>query len=259
MRFALISDIHSNAEALGAVLRDIEKRGIKRVLCLGDIVGYGPRPEECVDLVRERCDFSLMGNHDKALFQGAARFNPYARGAIDWTRERLEPTRWGVKKKVKTDRWGYLQKLEVRVNEKDLAFVHGSPRDPINEYVYREDIYFNDGKLREIFSMFERLLFVGHTHLPMVLASDMTFHGPESMSAAKDEEDVRLAPDKKYIINVGSVGQPRDRDCRACYVEFDDDVVRFHRVTYDIETVIAQINEIRALDAVLGTRLRDGM
>jgi diadenosine tetraphosphatase ApaH/serine/threonine PP2A family protein phosphatase len=253
MRFAIISDIHSNAEALAAVLADIEGRGIDRIFCLGDVVGYGPDPESCVDTIRARTEFCLLGNHDKALFFGADRFNPYARAAIDWTRERLKPG--FLRAKAQTQRWRYLEELLIEKKIGDLYFVHGSPRDQVNEYIYREDIFFNaDGKLKEIFALIDRILFCGHTHLPMVVTEQMRGFTP-----ADGQSEFRLSPATKYIINVGSVGQPRDKDVRSCYVEIDGDIVKFHRVRYDFDAVIEKISRISALDPILGTRLREGM
>lgn len=252
MHFAVISDIHSNIDALTSVFEHIDERGIERVFCLGDVIGYGPDPEVCVDMIAARCEFTIRGNHDEALFSGADRFNPYARTALDWTRERLTPGFF--KPRANRARWAYLESLELEKRLGDLLFVHGSPRDPVNEYIYREDVFFHaDSKLKTIFKSVERALFVGHTHLPMVLTDSLRSFVPEENGAAFDLEDER------YIINVGSVGQPRDRDPRSCYVEFNDGRVTFHRVPYDIESVVGRINRCRSLDKVLGSRLRDGM
>ena len=253
MRFAMISDIHANADALRRVFADIEARGIDRIFCLGDVVGYGPDPEICVDEVRGRCEFTLMGNHDKALFSGADRFNPYARAAIDWTRDRLRPGFF--RNKANTERWKFLEDLPSEKRIDDMYFVHGSPRDHVNEYIYREDVFFNaDGKLKEIFAVVDRVLFVGHTHLPMVLSDKM-----RSVVPTPEQSEFLLDGPTKWIVNVGSVGQPRDRDARAAWVEVEDQKVTFHRVAYDIDAVVKRIAKIAALDPVLGSRLRDGM
>ena len=252
MRFAVISDIHSNVEALTAVFAHIDQLGIDRVFCLGDVVGYGPEPEPCVDMVSSRCEFTIRGNHDDALFTNADRFNPYARNALDWTRDRLAPGFF--RPRANRARWEFLKSLELERRIDDLYFVHGSPRDPVNEYIYREDVFFNaEGKLKTIFKKVDRALFVGHTHLPMVLTDSLKSFVPEDDGVSFDLEKER------YIINVGSVGQPRDHDTRACFVEYDDGRVTFHRVAYDVEVVIAKIAACRALDPVLGTRLRDGI
>lgn len=252
MRFAVISDIHSNIEALTAVFEDIDRRGIDRVFCLGDVIGYGPDPEACVDVVMERCEFTIKGNHDEALFGGADRFNPYARAAVEWTRDRLKPRLF--RSKLSSGRWEFLQNLKIEHRIDDLYFVHGSPRDHTNEYIYREDVFFNaDEKLRTIFKSFDRALFVGHTHLPVIITDRLETAIPDE---SKSEFTLN---DGKYIVNVGSVGQPRDRDSRSCYVEMDGQVVRYHRVAYEIQSVIDKIARQKNLDSVLGTRLLEGM
>jgi predicted phosphodiesterase len=253
MRFAVISDLHSNIEALTNVLQDIDDRGIDPIYCLGDVVGYGPDPRACIDLVRERCAFCIRGNHDDALFTGPDRFNPYARHAIEWTKTRLKPGLF--KPRSNNDRWQFLEELPLDLRLGDHYFVHGSPRDHVNEYIYREDVFFNaDSKLKTIFKSVDRLLFVGHTHLPVIISDDMKTLVPE-----EGKQEFKLDPDRKYIINVGSVGQPRDRDSRSCYVEYDNDVIRYHRVAYDIQKVVDKINANPSLDSVLGSRLLEGM
>ncbi|MGE0376390.1 MAG: metallophosphoesterase, partial [Planctomycetaceae bacterium] len=134
---ALISDIHGNLEALLAVLADIEKQGITEVFCLGDIVGYGPNPRECVDQVMERCAVTILGNHDQAALFDPEGFNAGAERAIFWTRNMLESDR--PEKNVQ--RWEFLGELPRMRREGNLLFVHGSARNPLNEYVFPEDIY----------------------------------------------------------------------------------------------------------------------
>jgi len=153
MKIALISDLHSNREALDAVFADIAQRGVEHVYCLGDVVGYGPEPEYCVDLVMQRCKLCLMGNHDEALFRDASDFNPHARGAIDFTRERMFPA-WYSSTEKKA-RWKYLRGLPLTHNEGRFLFVHGSPRDPVREYVLSTDGFLNPDKLRAIFESFD--------------------------------------------------------------------------------------------------------
>ncbi|MCB9833438.1 MAG: metallophosphoesterase family protein [Planctomycetes bacterium] len=253
MAFAVISDVHSNIEALTAVLADIDARGLDPIYCLGDVVGYGPDPEACIDLVERRCKVTIRGNHDEALFSGADRFNPYARHAIDWTKSRIKPGLF--RGRATTRRWRFLQELPLDHREGEHYFVHGSPRDPVNEYVYREDVFFNaEGKLRTIFKTVDRLLFIGHTHLPVVISDAL-----ETFVPGEQGFEIALQPGRKYLVNVGSVGQPRDRDVRACYVEVDDDLVRYHRVAYEVEAVVKKIGANPALDSVLGSRLLVGM
>ena len=137
MKTAVISDLHSNREALEAVFADIHRRGDVDLICLGDVIGYGPDPEFCVDLVRGHARWCLMGNHDEALFREANDFNPHARGAIEYTRKRLKPHWWSS-----SDcraRWKWLRELPLRMEEGRFLFVHGSPRDPVREYVLSTD------------------------------------------------------------------------------------------------------------------------
>ena len=136
---ALISDIHGNYEALSAVLDHIESQGIKRIVCLGDIIGYGPDPIRCLDTVIERCELTILGNHDQATIFDPEGFNPVALRAIFWTRDQLEKTVDGVDKSNR--RWDFIGELPRRHDEGRILFVHGSPRDPTNEYVFPEHIY----------------------------------------------------------------------------------------------------------------------
>ncbi|HMS17563.1 MAG TPA: metallophosphoesterase family protein [Planctomycetota bacterium] len=252
-RFAIISDIHSNLEALTEVLKEIDRRQHETIYCLGDVVGYGPDPEACSDLVRSRCERTIRGNHDEALFSGAERFNPFARSAIRFTRERLKP---GILRgRVATERWEWLRGLPMMFRRGQAIFVHGSPRDPVNEYVYQEDVYFNaEPKLQEIFSATEQIVFCGHTHVPVYIRSDL-----KTIVPTGECFEHQIEPEFKYIINCGSVGQPRDRDPRACWVEVEGDTVRHHRVPYDFSTTAGKIQKIALLDEILGTRLSKGM
>jgi len=250
--WAFISDLHSNLEALEAVFRDIAEQGAGDIFCLGDVVGYGPDPEACVDLVMAKCRLTLKGNHDAALIEGEDRFNRYARDAIRWTRRRLKPG-WFKSSRYR-ERWDWLRNLPLQHKDGELLFVHGSPRDPLNEYIYPGDILFNaEGKLAEIFRAVPHALFVGHTHHPMVLSSRLG-----SFTPAEGRDRIALGSDR-YIVNVGSVGQPRDGDPRACYVLFDGEEVRYRRIPYDIDAVARKIDRIPELDAVLGQRLHEGL
>lgn len=252
-RLAIISDVHGNLEALETVLSDIDGRGIETILCLGDVVGYGPDPDLCTDIVRERCAAVLKGNHDQALFTGADRFNPFARSAIRYSRERLKPGL--LRGRVATERWEWLRGLPDRLRRGNLLFVHGSPRDPVNEYVYQEDVFFNaDPKLREIFAEVELAVFCGHTHMPVIIRSDLHAIVPRG-----DEHTHEFDPAHKYLVNVGSVGQPRDRDARACWVEIDGLKVIHHRAKYDYRVTQKKIAKAPLLDEILATRLERGM
>ena len=254
---AVISDIHSNTEALRAVLDDITDRGIERIVCLGDVIGYGPEPRECLDLVRERAEVCLMGNHDFAVMYEPENFNAGAEAAAFWTRQQLEADPDDA---ACRERWEFLGSLQIkhRLVEESLesgpiAFVHGSPRRPVNEYVFPDDVYNNAHKLQGLFDRFEHLCFVGHTHVPGVFVETPDFYVPEEL-----EYVYEIDPNGKALINVGSVGQPRDRDNRASYALIEPGCVRFVRVAYDYEAVIAKVEPVTQLDDYLGVRLREG-
>src|SRR4051812_25689677 len=153
--WAILSDIHSNLEALQAVLADIDglSRPVERFLCLGDTVGYGPNPLECLDLVRQRCDVVLLGNHDQAVLFDPDGFGAAAARAVFRTREQLEKP--GPESEA---RWIFLSQLPRTHAEGDMLFVHGSPRNPINEYVFPEDVY-NQRKMAALYAQIERSCF----------------------------------------------------------------------------------------------------
>ncbi len=245
---ALISDIHSNFEALQAVLQDIQKHPVDEIYCLGDIVGYGPNPRECVDLVMQ-CKVVLLGNHDQGAMFDPDGFNPSAERAIFWTRAQLEAP--GDNRQATERRWEFLAERPRSHREGPYLFVHGSARNPLNEYVFPEDIY-NQRKMERIFALVDRYCFQGHTHVPGIFTENLQFHSPEEI-----DYTYRLNG-RKTLCNVGSVGQPRDGDWRACYVLLDEDTIRYRRVEYDIETTIKKIYAIADLENFLGDRLRDG-
>lgn len=249
MKRALISDIHANYEALRVVLADIKEQGIREIYCLGDIVGYGPNPVECLDEVIERCKVTILGNHDQAALFDPDGFNPVALRAIYWTREQLESGSGSPAKVNK--RWDFLGELHKTHHDGDFLFVHGSPREPTNEYVFPEDVY-NERKMESLFGRIEKYCFQGHTHLPGIFTERHEFIPPEECGY-----HYRLAEDK-VMINVGSVGQPRDGDNRACYVIIHDDLVIYRRLAYPYEETIRKIYAVPDLDNQLGDRLRTG-
>ena len=251
--FALISDIHSNIEALSAVLEDIDRRGIERIVCLGDVVGYGPNPRECIDLVIERCEFCICGNHDHAVFYEPFNFNLGAERACYWTRQVLEDE---PDKTLRERRWEFLGKLPVRYVYEDMLFVHGSPRRPVNEYLFADDVYSNPHKLMANFERLEQVAcFVGHTHVPGVFVDDPYFESPDELP---EQGVYEIAEDDKVIINVGSVGQPRDRDPRTAYGVIDEGRVECVRLEYDVERTVDKILRTPELDDFLGHRLFEG-
>jgi predicted phosphodiesterase len=245
---ALISDIHSNLEALQAVLEDIAKNNVQEIYCLGDIVGYGPNPRECVDLVMQ-CPVVLLGNHDQGAMFDPDGFNPSAERAIFWTRSQLEAPNEDRHKKER--RWEFLAERPRTHREEGFLYVHGSARNPLNEYVFPEDIY-NQRKMERIFALVERYCFQGHTHVPGIFTESLQFHSPDEIDC------VYRLNGRKTLCNVGSVGQPRDGDWRACYVLLDDQTIRYRRVEYDIDSTVRKIYDIPDLENFLGDRLRDG-
>jgi diadenosine tetraphosphatase ApaH/serine/threonine PP2A family protein phosphatase len=240
MTTVLLSDIHANLEALQAVLAAVDERKPDRILCLGDVVGYGASPNECLDLVRSRCEVVLLGNHDAAASGGpeAARFNVYARTAAEWTARTL--TR---------DNREYLQKLPLTAPCATFFCVHASPATP-RDWEYLLDRFDAEPQ----FAYFtEPVCFIGHTHQPAVFMADPD--GTRSLPVGT----LRIDPERRYIINVGSVGQPRDRDPRACFVVLREGSgeLEYVRVPYDIEGAQARIRAAH-LPEVLAARLSTG-
>jgi predicted phosphodiesterase len=247
VRRAIVSDIHGNLEALRTVLADAKAQNCDQLICLGDIVGYGPEPQACIDLVSQ-FDACILGNHDLAALFDPEGFSNAAEQAILWTRKQMESA---DSPENCLRRLEFLAHLPRTRREGPLMFVHGSVRNPINEYVFPEDIH-NRRKMEKLFSMIQRACFQGHTHVPGIFTSDMTFLRPEDF-----EQPYQLGDDK-VMINVGSVGQPRDGDWRACYLILDDPWVTFRRVEYPVEATIEKIYAIPELDRFLGDRLREG-
>ena len=240
MTTIFISDVHGNLEALQAVFREIDARRPERVICLGDIVGYGASPNECLDLVRERCDIVLLGNHDAAASGGpeAARFNIYARVAAEWTSKTL--TR---------ENREFLQKLPLTAIEGSSFCVHASPATP-RDWEYLLDRFDAEPQ----FAYFtEPVCFIGHTHQPAIYLADPG--GTKSLPLSEG----KLDPNRRYIVNVGSVGQPRDHDPRACFVLYHEHstTIEYVRVPYDIEGAQSKIRAAQ-LPEVLAARLATG-
>lgn len=256
MKRAIVSDIHSNLDALTTVLADIAEQGVDEIYCLGDIIGYGPQPRECIDLVMNM-KACILGNHDQAALFDPEGFSNNAEQAIFWTRGRLEspidpenpddPELRAVQQK----RWNFLCELPRAIREGDLLFVHGSARNPLSEYVFPEDIC-NQQKMERIFGMIPRYCFQGHTHVPGIFTEAGAFLRQDELTSG-----YRLG-DQKVMINVGSVGQPRDGDPRSCYVILEDQTVNFRRVAYPIESTVSKIHAIADLDSFLGDRLIEG-
>jgi diadenosine tetraphosphatase ApaH/serine/threonine PP2A family protein phosphatase len=246
---ALISDIHANLEALEAVLADIQAQGITEIYCLGDLIGYGPNPRECIDRVMSVAKMTLLGNHDQGALFDPEGFNPSAERAIFWTREQLEKG----DPRGNERRWEFLGELPRTFRDGQFLFVHGSARNPLNEYVFPEDIY-HQRKMERIFSLIEQYCFQGHTHVPGVFTDSLKFMRPEEI------EFTYQLGSEKVMVNIGSVGQPRNGDPRAQYVihDLDSNRIEFRRVDYDAEATAQKIYDIPDLENFLGDRLRRG-
>ncbi|MEO1615889.1 MAG: metallophosphoesterase family protein [Planctomycetota bacterium] len=254
-RTAILSDIHGNLTALRAVLDHAKAQKVDRFVCLGDVVGYGPKPCQCLDAVME-FDFCVLGNHDSSALFDPEGFNAAAEQAIFWTRTQLEKVDGESDQQASEStraRLDFLCGLPRTVREGNHLFVHGSPRGPTNEYVMPEDVQ-NAKKMEKLFSMVPHLCFQGHTHVPGIFTTDCQFIRPEQVEDGFDVSD----PEVRLMINVGSVGQPRDLDPRSCYTVLDGSMVHFHRVEYDIAETIMQIEAEAELDNFLGYRLREG-
>lgn len=258
MPTAVISDIHGNAEALKRVLDDIHRSGIERIINLGDVVGYGPDPLEVVDLVREHCEWTLMGNHDFGVLYEPTNFNPVAESSAFWTRRQFDAEQ---DHDLRAARYDFLGRLRVRVVETipesdvPMLAVHASPRRPINEYVFPNDAADAPDKLESIFERVERIALVGHTHVPGIFTDEPDFYPPDELGESRC---YFFTPDEKVVINVGSVGQPRDSDPRASYAVLHPDRVEFRRVEYDVKVTANKIKSVADLHDWLGDRLFEG-
>ncbi|MFC1926488.1 metallophosphoesterase family protein [Chloroflexota bacterium] len=244
MRYALISDIHSNLNALQAVLKDIAARGgVDRFWCLGDIVGYGPDPRECIELLRRHDHLCIAGNHDWVAIGKAdlADFNPDAAIACLWTEQQLRP-----------EDVDYLAALPLTLNEDDFTLVHGSPRQPMWEYLL------STTSARANLEHFQtKVCLIGHSHRQLMFESSGD-KGDCLLRELKLEIPLKLG-ESRVIINPGSIGQPRDGDQRASYAIYDsaDNTICFYRVPYDIDATRQKIIE-HGLPLRLATRLSYG-
>jgi diadenosine tetraphosphatase ApaH/serine/threonine PP2A family protein phosphatase len=247
--FAVLSDIHGNLEALDAVLADVARHPVSAIYCLGDVVGYGPNPIECFERAM-KWDLVLLGNHDQAVMFDPEGFSSSAERAVLWTRSVLEAAR-------RNDLWSYLAERPRSHRSDDFLYVHGSARNTLNEYVFPEDI-FNRGKMERIAAQIDRYCFCGHTHVPGVFVESAERGGEWTFSAPQEINHFYRFDGRKTIVNVGSVGQPRDHDPRACYVTVDGWDLTFHRVPYDLDATVAKIYAIPELENFLGDRLREG-
>ncbi|NLW51233.1 MAG: metallophosphoesterase family protein [Candidatus Brocadiaceae bacterium] len=244
---ALISDIHGNLEALEAVLREIRHQGIDEVWCLGDVVGYGPNPVECADLIRKNCSLALMGNHDWALLNSPVGFNTLATAMIYKTKEWMRITDSSTEQDK--ERWDFLSQLPLSAEVDGMFLVHASPRAELSEYILPSDVSHDPQKFEEIFSMIDRVCLVGHSHVPCCITEGL------GVSTVRGENVTIELDDRKRIINIGSVGQPRDGDNRACFVTLNDEILRYSRVPYDYRRTMEKITKLGEEFQMLGYRL----
>jgi predicted phosphodiesterase len=217
-QYAVISDVHSNLEALKAVFADIRKKRIEKILFLGDAVGYGPDPDECIALLKKTCHTSIMGNHDWATIdpKPIEYFNEFAKKAILWTRDNI--SEGGLK---------YLRsrKPTVSLKKENIFLVHSTPQEP-EEWHY---LYTIDDVDKNFHYFNEKICFVGHSHIPFI--AERSASGEIEIH----RENKKIGSGMKYIVNAGSIGQPRDGEPRACYVRVKDNVIEIIRVRYNIE------------------------
>lgn len=245
MRVAAITDIHANLAALEAALAAIDAVEPEEVWCLGDVVGYGAEPDACADLVRERCDLCLAGNHDLAVLGAldVADFSPSAAEAVLWTREHVAERTLEL-----------LRELEPRGRRAGIGLFHGSPRDPVWEYLLSGE---QAGECFDVQA--ERVGLVGHSHVALFFTRPAGGgRGEVRGGQAGDGASLELG-DGAWLLNPGSVGQPRDGDPRAAWLELDTErqTARFHRVPYEIERA-AEAIVAAGLPPRLGERLFAG-
>ena len=244
MRYAIIADIHANLAAFAAVLEDIERRGgVDETWCLGDVVGYGPDPRQCIELLRQQNHICVAGNHDWAAIGklSTSDFNPDAAAACQWTATQLKPS-----DKV------YLDSLPTSVQKNSFTIVHGSPREPIWEYLL------STSAARENFAYFKsQFCLVGHSHVPLVF--EETEAGACTFNQLSPNIKLMLGKNRR-IINPGGVGQPRDGDPRASYAIYNSDAssITHYRIPYDIDAAQAKMMEC-GLPIGLVTRLGYGV
>ena len=265
---AIISDLHGNVPALSVALADARQRKVERYVCLGDVVGYGAQPRECLDLVMRLCvdgaaepegggladGICLQGNHEYALQNSAEDFNPKARAAIEWTRDEIN----GDYGEASMGYWDFLDSLEPLALDEVAMFAHGSPRDPVREYLLPRDLQ-NAPKMQANFQVMRSrkrgVCFVGHSHVPAIYYEDGSLYRPRETEGPYDLGDLEV---NAAIVNVGSVGQPRDGDNRLSYAVFDGQNIIFVRLAYDHEAAARLIRAVPELPDFLADRLALG-
>ena len=246
---AIIAAIHGNLEALQTVLEDIAKRNINTIYCLGDIIGYGPNPRECIEIVRDHCKFSLIGDFEENILFSSRFYKPgtVLEKTINWIRDQLNKEH---QEQQNDQLWNFIGNLQQKVYHNNCLHVHGSPRS------CRESINsLNFKQLKFNFSRFGscKVCFCGGSHIPGVFTEEYQYH-----YAANINNTFRLSVIEKQVIDVGSVGKPHDGDTRACYVIFDGKSIQWIRVQYNIEETIQQIHNC-SLSNTIVDNLRKGI
>jgi predicted phosphodiesterase len=238
--YAIISDVHSNVEALHAVLKEIDKESVAALFFLGDAVGYGSDPNTCTELLQSVSNVFIAGNHDRGAvgLSDVSFFNIYARIAIDWTRDVLTEENKDFLKSVP---------LTYESEEENIFMVHSSPKDP-EQWHYIED---KESAVKNFPYFQQTYCFVGHSHIPFI--AEQSHNGKTVMCFTS--ADIRQGC--RYIINTGSVGQPRDGNPDACYVILSGDSIKIKRVPYDILLAQKKMKD-SGLPNYLITRLAKG-
>jgi len=244
MRVAIITDIHSNLPALEAVLAAIDETDAEQTWCLGDVVGYGAQPDQCTKLVSEHCELSLVGNHDLAVTGEIATdvFSASAAAAVEWTKANCERATME-----------FLTAHKPEDTEHEVGLYHASPRDPVWEYVLAVD------QARECMEeQSARVSLIGHSHIALWFSDGSGPPGGDGGGQAEGGREIDVAEDR-WLLNPGSVGQPRDGDSRAAWLELDTGTWKatYHRVEYDIDSAAAAIRSA-GLPELLADRLYVG-
>lgn len=247
MHYAILGDVQGNGEALRAVLEDIRARKIERVVCLGNVVGFGPDPVECLDLVRNNCFITIRGDHEQALLSGTDGLIPTTARLIEWAKEEIEKTGDGGQ------RMAFIDNTLDSFSSAGISFFHGSPRSS-REYLFPSDVTRGRRKLRAAFEHVEKVCFHAHTHVPGVIKEIPLIW----RSAAELEGYYHYRKGEKSLVNVGSVGQPRDGDPRAGYIEIRKNEIFWRRVAYDVEKVIERMEQLEVFGTNYSARLRQG-
>ncbi|MGC1165068.1 MAG: metallophosphoesterase family protein [Solirubrobacterales bacterium] len=245
MRAAVISDVHSNQPALEAVLAAVDEVGVEEIWCLGDVVGYGAQPDACADLIERRCDVCLAGNHDLAVLGGLdiATFSETAATAVEWTRENASPVTLE-----------FLRGLEPAAARDGVGLFHASPSDPIWEYVLSID-----QAEAGLDAQPQRIGLIGHSHIALFFTRPEGARRGDTQGAQAGDGAVLALESGDWLLNPGSVGQPRDSDPRAAWLELDTEhsTARYHRVYYDVATA-AETIVAAGLPSQLAERLSVG-